>query len=238
MILMGHTVAMNIALIIAGGVGMRMCQPIPKQFMEVNGIPIIMYTLRTFQDHPEIDKIEVVCLDGWQDWVKKHAEEGGITKISGIDQGGETGQASTRNGVMSLREKFSPEDIVIIHSANRPMVTAEIISDCIATCKKFGSAVTAIPCIDAMVYDQPLKVVPRERLIRTQAPQAFRLSELVSAHEEALQKGITGSVDSCTLMIELGRNVVFSKGSEKNIKITISDDVDIFKALLAIDSSP
>lgn len=228
---------MNIALIIAGGVGMRMCQPIPKQFMEVNGIPIIMYTLRTFQDHPEIDKIEVVCLDGWQDWVKKHAEEGGITKLCGICKGGDTGQASTRNGVTSLMERYSPDDIVIVHSANRPMVTAEIISDCISTCKKFGSAITAIPCVDAMVYDQPMHVIPRERLIRTQAPQAFPLSELASAHEEALQRGITGSVDSCTLMIELGRNVAFSKGSEKNIKITISDDVDIFKALLAIESS-
>lgn len=214
-----------------------MCQTIPKQFMEVNGTPIIAYTLKTFQNHPDIDSIQIVCLDGWQDWLQECAEKHGITKLNGICRGGETGQLSTRNGIESLKEKLAPNDIVLVHSANRPLVTAKIISDCIAVCKEKGSAVTAIPCIDAMICSNPLEVVPREKLIRTQAPQAFYLSDLVWAHEEAAKRGITSSVDSCTLMIELGREVTFSPGSEKNIKITTSEDVDIFKALLAIDSA-
>lgn len=214
-----------------------MNQSIPKQFMEVNGVPIIAHTLKTFQSHPEIDLIEVVCLEGWEDWLKKCVEEYKITKLKGITKGGETGQASTRNGIESLKSKISPDDLVLIHSANRPLVTKEIISDCIAICKKCGSAVTAIPCIDAMICNEPVKVIPREKLMRTQAPQAFPLSSLLWAHEKAAEIGITASVDSCTLMIELGKTVAFSKGSEKNIKITTSEDVEIFKALIDISSS-
>lgn len=227
---------MNIALIIAGGVGQRTNQDIPKQFINVNDKPVIIYTLEAFQNHKEIDAIEVVCLDGWHDILSAYAKQFNITKLHKIISGGENGQASIRNGVYSISESFSSDDIILVHDAIRPMISEEIISDCIKVCKEYGSAITSIPCAEAMLYTtdklQSDKIISRDELIRTQTPQAFSVGRLKAAHEEALKRGITNSVASCTLMIELGEKVYFSKGSEKNIKLTTADDFEIFRALL------
>lgn len=227
---------MNIALIIAGGVGQRTNQDIPKQFINVNDKPVIIYTLEAFQNHKEIDVIEVVCLDGWHDILSAYAKQFNITKLHKIISGGENGQASIRNGVYSISESFSSDDIILVHDAIRPMISEEIISDCIKVCKEYGSAITSIPCAEAMLYTtdkmQSDKIISRDELIRTQTPQAFSVGKLKAAHEEALRRGITNSVASCTLMIELGEKVYFSKGSEKNIKLTTADDFEIFRALL------
>ena len=227
---------MIIALIIAGGVGQRTNQDIPKQFINVNDKPVIIYTLEAFQNHKEIDAIEVVCLEGWHDILSAYAKQFNITKLHKIISGGENGQASIRNGVYSISESFSSDDIILVHDAIRPMISEEIISDCIKVCKEYGSAITSIPCAEAMLYTtdkmQSDKIISRDELIRTQTPQAFSVGKLKVAHEEALKRGITNSVASCTLMIELGEKVYFSKGSEKNIKLTTADDFEIFRALL------
>lgn len=227
---------MNIALIIAGGVGQRTNQDIPKQFINVNDKPVIIYTLEAFQNHKEIDAIEIVCLEGWHDILSAYAKQFNITKLHKIISGGENGQASIRNGVYSISESFSSDDIILVHDAIRPMISEEIISDCIKVCKEYGSAITSIPCAEAMLYTtdkmQSDKIISRDELIRTQTPQAFSVGKLKAAHEEALKRGITNSVASCTLMIELGEKVYFSKGSEKNIKLTTADDFEIFRALL------
>ncbi|MBS4958723.1 MULTISPECIES: IspD/TarI family cytidylyltransferase [Clostridium] len=227
---------MNIALIIAGGVGQRTNQDIPKQFINVNDKPVIIYTLEAFQKHEEIDAIEVVCLDGWHDILSAYAKQFNITKLKKIVSGGDNGQSSIRNGVYSISEKYSQDDMILVHDAIRPMVSEEIISDCIKTCKEYGSAITSIPCAEAMLYSTDKlksdKIISRDELLRTQTPQAFTVGKLKSAHEEALKKGITNSVASCTLMIELGERVYFSKGSEKNIKLTTAEDFEIFRALL------
>ncbi|MBS5885595.1 MAG: IspD/TarI family cytidylyltransferase [Clostridium sp.] len=227
---------MNIALIIAGGVGQRTNQDIPKQFINVNDKPVIIYTLEAFQKHEEIDAIEVVCLEGWHDILSAYAKQFNITKLQKIVSGGDNGQSSIRNGVYSISEKYSQDDMILVHDAIRPMVSEEIISDCIKTCKEYGSAITSIPCAEAMLYSTDKlksdKIISRDELLRTQTPQAFTVGKLKSAHEEALKKGITNSVASCTLMIELGEKVYFSKGSEKNIKLTTAEDFEIFRALL------
>lgn len=227
---------MNIALIIAGGVGQRTNQDIPKQFINVNDKPVIVYTLEAFQNHKDIDAIEVVCLDGWHDILSAYAKQFNITKLHKIVSGGENGQSSIRNGVYSISESFSEDDIILVHDAIRPMISEEIITDCINTCKEYGSAITSIPCAEAMLYTtdkvQSDKIISRDELLRTQTPQAFSVGRLKAAHEEALKRGITNSVASCTLMIELGEKVYFSKGSEKNIKLTTADDFEIFRALL------
>ena len=227
---------MNIALIIAGGVGQRTNQDIPKQFINVNDKPVIVYTLEAFQNHKDIDAIEVVCLDGWHDILSAYAKQFNITKLHKIVSGGENGQASIRNGVYSISESFSEDDIILVHDAIRPMISEEIITDCINTCKEYGSAITSIPCAEAMLYTtdkvQSDKIISRDELLRTQTPQAFSVGRLKAAHEEALKRGITNSVASCTLMIELGERIYFSKGSEKNIKLTTADDFEIFRALL------
>ena len=227
---------MNIALLIAGGSGKRMGQDIPKQFLTVNEKPVIVYTMEAFQQHPSIDEIAVVCLEGWEHVLQAYANQFNITKLHHIFPGGENGQGSIRNGVFGLEEHFSPDDIVLIHDAIRPMLSADIISDCISTTIKYGNAITTIPCAEAMMQTEDGIVssgsYPRDRLKRTQTPQAFRLGEICELHREALKAGITNSVASCTLMIEMGRQVYFSAGSEKNIKLTTVDDIDIFKALL------
>ena len=227
----------TIALIIAGGVGNRMGQDIPKQFLTVNEKPVIIYTLEAFQKHDFIDYIAVVCLKGWEVVLQSYANQFNITKLKYIIEGGECGQASIRNGIFELKEHFDEDDIVLIHDAIRPMISNEIITECITNTKQYGNSITCIPCAEAMLESNDgktsTKSVMRECLKRTQTPQGFFLKEIYDLHKEAMDKGILNSVASCTLMIELGRTVYFNKGSEKNVKLTTVDDIDIFKALLS-----
>ena len=228
---------MNIALILAGGVGNRLGAKIPKQFIEVLGKPVLAYTIEAFEKHPEIDAIAVVCIQGWEQVLQAYAKQFNITKLRHVIPGGKNGQDSIRNGVFELRKHFDDEDIVLIHDAIRPMVSAEIISDNIRVAREYGNAITVIPCAEAMLQTEDgiasSGSYPRDRLKRTQTPQAFHIGDICDLHRRALEAGITNSVASCTLKIEMGEQVYFSMGSEKNIKLTTVEDIDIFKALLA-----
>lgn len=227
---------MNIALIIAGGSGQRMGQEIPKQFLNVYDKPVIIYTLEAFQKHKNIDVIAVVCIDGWQHVLEVYAKQFNISKLKHIIDGGDCGQASIRNGIMLLEKTYGRENIVLIHDAIRPMLSKEIIDDCIKITVENGNAITVIPCAEAMLVTDDKcssqESYPRDNLKRTQTPQGFNLGVICDSHREALKKGILNSVASCTLMIELGKKCYFCNGSEKNIKLTTVDDLDIFKALL------
>lgn len=231
----------NIGLLIAGGSGKRMHQDIPKQFITVNERPVIVYTLDAFENHPEIDAIAVVCIEGWEQVLWAYAKQFNITKLKYVVPGGENGQDSIRNGVMELEKYYLPNDFVLIHDAIRPMVSSEIISDNIRVARENGNAITVIPCAEAMLQTEDSFIsvgsYPRNRLKRTQTPQAFRIGDICDLHRRALKAGITNSVASCTLKIEMGEQVYFSAGSEKNIKLTTVDDIDIFKALLVAKRS-
>lgn len=227
----------NIVLIIAGGVGARMGQDIPKQFINVYDKPVIVYTLEAFQKHPSIDAIEVVCLDGWHDVLWAYAKQFGIAKLENIVSGGKNGQDSIRNGLYDIASRHNgSDDIVLVHDAIRPMVSNDIISDNIRVCRQYGNAITVVPCTAAMLktfdFLSTEEQVPRDNLKITQTPQAFFLQDIIAAHKEALKKGITNSVASCTMYIELGRKLYMSAGSEKNLKLTTAEDIEIFKALL------
>lgn len=231
----------NVALLIAGGSGNRMHQDIPKQFITVNERPVIVYTLEAFENHPEIDAIAVVCIQGWEQVLWAYAKQFNITKLKYVVPGGKNGQDSIRNGVFELEKHFDKDDIVLIHDAIRPLVSAEIISDNIRVAREYGNAITVIPCAEAMMQTEDGVVsvgsYPRDRLKRTQTPQAFHIGDICDLHRRALEAGITNSVASCTLKIEMGEQVYFSAGSEKNIKLTTVEDIDIFKALLAAKRS-
>lgn len=231
----------NIGLIIAGGSGNRMHQDIPKQFLTVNERPVIVYTLEAFEKHPEIDAIAVVCIEGWEHVLWAYAKQFNITKLRYVIPGGKNGQDSIRNGVMELEKHFHKDDLVLIHDAIRPMVSAEIISNNILVARKYGNAITVVPCAEAMMQTEDglnsSGSYPREKLRRTQTPQAFFIGDICDLHRKALNVGITNSVASCTLMIEMGKQVHFSIGSEKNIKLTTVEDIDIFKALLSAKRS-
>lgn len=232
---------MNIALIIAGGSGNRMGQDIPKQFMHIDNCPVIIHTMLAFQKHPDIGAIAVVCLEGWETVLQSYANQFNITKLKWIFPGGDNGQGSIRNGIYGLKEAgCADNDLVLIHDAVRPLLSQDIISSNIAVCAKYGYAITGIQCREAiLVSDDGFKTdksIPRDKLIRTQTPQTFRLRNLLNAHEEAARKGITNSVASCTLMAELGnRTMHIVPGSEKNVKITTVEDLEIVKALLHIE---
>ena len=229
---------MNIALLIAGGSGNRMGQDIPKQFMHVDGCPIIIHTMRCFQKHPDIDGIGVVCLKGWETVLQAYANQFSIDKLRWIFPGGNSGMESIHNGIYGLKEAgCDNEDLVLIHDSVRPLLGQDIISSNIAICKAYGYAITGIQCREAILESEDgfsaSVSIPRDKLIRTQTPQTFRLGNIIRIHEEAKKKGIIDSVASCTLIAEVGGiEMHIVPGSEKNIKITTVEDLDILKALM------
>ncbi|MBQ9686691.1 MAG: 2-C-methyl-D-erythritol 4-phosphate cytidylyltransferase [Oscillospiraceae bacterium] len=226
-----------VALLTAAGTGTRMGQDIPKQFMHVDNKPLIIHTMEAFQTHPAIDAIIVVTLSAWTAVVQAYANQFNITKLNWVVPGGATGQESINNGLLELAKHLSPDDIVMIHDGNRCMVSSEIISDSLATFHEKGSAVAAIPCVEAVFRSNDDGKssdisIPREQLFRTQTPHTYSLEKLLWAHEEASKRGISNTAASCTLMQLLGETVFFSKGSETNLKITTVDDMLIYEALL------
>jgi len=230
---------MNIGLIIAGGSGNRMGQDIPKQFMHVDGAPIIIWTLKAFEQHPDIEAIAVVCLRGWETVLQSYANQFCIKKLKWIFPGGDTGFESIHNGIYGLKEAgCDDEDLVLIHDGVRPLLSQEIISSNIAICKAYGYAVTGIQCREAILESHDgfttKTSIPRDTLIRTQTPQTFRLGNIIKAHEHAKVKGITDTVSSCTLIAELEEDIEMHivPGSEKNIKITTVEDLEMIKALM------
>ena len=197
---------MNIAILTAAGSGTRMGQNIPKQFINVYDKPIIVYTMEAFQSHPSIDKIIVVCKEGWHEILKAYAEQFNITKLLDIVNGGENGQDSIRNGIVRAKEEFDDDDIILIHDGNRPLVTNDIISNNIAKCKEYGNAITAIPCVEVVCKSNDKisskEHIDRDTLLRTQTPHAFKLGELYQAHMEALEIGITDCAATNALYID------------------------------------
>lgn len=231
----------TIAVIIAGGSGARMGQDIPKQFINVYDKPVLIYTLEGFQKHPLIDAIEVVCLEGWHDILRAYAKQFGIDKLQWIVSGGETGQESIRNGVYNLEGKAEADDIIIVHDGIRPLVDETVLTDVILKAREYGNAVTSLPYNEQIfvVDDEKstVKYIPRETLRRVSTPQGYRFELLDEKYHEAFEKGIgiRGSAYTNTMMVELGVRLYFAAGSDKNIKLTTKDDLEMFKAYLKSD---
>lgn len=232
---------MNIAVIIAGGSGQRLGQDIPKQFINVYDKPVLVYTLEGFQKHPLIDEIGLVCLDGWHDVARAYARQFNIDKLRWIVSGGETAQESIRNGVYYLEGKCGESDTVIIHDGIRPLVDGSVLTDVIQKCEKYGNAVTALPYNEQIFVAadevSTVRYIPRESLRRVSTPQAYKYGRLDQAYHEAFEKGvgIYGSAYTNTMMVELGERLYFAGGSDKNIKITTKDDLELFKAYLKME---
>ena len=231
---------MNVAVIIAGGSGHRMHQDIPKQFLNVYDKPVLLYTLEGFQEHPDIDAIEVVCIEGWENVLWAYAKQFGITKLRWVIPGGSTGQESIRNGVYNLKEHCTEDDVIIIHDGIRPLVDGNVLTDVIEVCKEHGNGVTSLPYNEQIfVVDEndpttTRQYIPRETLRRVSTPQAYTFGKLVWAYEKAFAEGIGiyGSSYTNTMMVELGETLHFAKGSDRNIKLTTRDDLMMFKAYL------
>lgn len=226
------------AIVIAGGVGSRMGQKIPKQFINVGEKPVIVYTLEAFQNHPLVDSIEVVCLDGWEQVLVAYAKQYKIDKLKWIVKGGTSGQESIRNGVYNLEGKLSEDDICIVHDGVRPMLDPEVITDVIRVAKNHGNAVTSMPyneqifIIDEEDPTTTTQYIPRETLRRVSTPQAYRFDLLDSKYHEAFGKGvgIDGSNYTNTMMVQLGVRLNFAAGSDRNIKLTTPENLEFFRA--------
>lgn len=232
---------MNYALIIAGGTGNRMGQNIPKQFINVYDKPVIVYTLEAFQKHPEIDAIQVVCIDGWHEILRAYSKQFGITKLKDIVSGGASAQESIRNGVYSLESVCKSDDLIIIHDGVRPLVEDSVLSDVIIKAKQYGNAVTSMPYNEQIfkINDEfsTKEYIPRDTLRRVSTPQAYKYDKLLSSYKKAFTEniGIGPSSYTNTMMVELGETLYFAAGSDKNIKLTTKDNLEMFKAFLKMD---
>lgn len=237
---------MNIALLTAAGNGTRMGQDIPKQFMTIDDCPIIIYTMLPFQEHEEIDEIAVVCLAGWENSLKAYSNQFGITKLKYIFPGGSSNQGSIHNGILGLKEAgYSDEDIILIQDGVRPLVSADIITNNINVCKKYGYAITGLMCKEVIMEFKPENEVlgyisiPRERLVRTQTPHSYKLGIILDIHKKAEIYNLDMTA-SCELAAKLGINDQhLVLGNEKNgLKLTNVEDIELFKALKHVSKYP
>ncbi|EOH87790.1 IspD/TarI family cytidylyltransferase [Enterococcus pallens] len=225
-------------LIIAGGVGKRMGQDIPKQFITVEGKPIIIYTLESFEHHPLVDQILVVCKSGWEETLWGYIREFDLKKIRWIIEGGSKGQESINNGVQFLKQHADEDDTIIIHDGIRPLVDEIVLSDVIVKSKKFGNAVTSLPYNEQIFVkdteETTKQYIDRNTLRRVSTPQAYQFGKLAWAYDKAVSEniGMSDSSYTNTMMVELGETLYFAAGSDKNIKLTTTDDLELFKAYL------
>ena len=230
----------TVAIIIAGGSGHRMGQDIPKQFINVYDKPVLIYTLEGFQCHPMVDEIGVVCIKGWENVALAYAKQYNIDKLRWVTIGGQSGQESIYKGVCQLDRSCNLGDIVIIHDGIRPLVDATVLTDVIQKARQYGNGVTSLPYNEQIFVvssddeNTTTQYIPRETLRRVSTPQAYEYSLLKTKYEEAFAKGIgiQGSSYTNTMMVELGVRLHFAAGSDKNIKLTTKDDLEMFKGYL------
>ncbi|GAB6982781.1 IspD/TarI family cytidylyltransferase [Prevotella dentasini] len=230
---------MNIAVIFAGGSGLRMhTKSRPKQFLDLNGKPIIIYTLELFDNHPDIDAIVVACIEAWISFLEKQLRKFEINKVVKIVPGGSTGQESIYNGLCAAESIADGREAnVLIHDGVRPLITEETITDNIRKVEEQGSCITCIPATETFVVKQPdgsLEIPSRADSLIARAPQSFRLSDILTAHRRAISEGRNDFIDSCTMMSHYGYRLGTIIGPMENIKITTPTDFFVLRAMVKV----
>ena len=231
---------MNIGVIFAGGSGRRMnTKSRPKQFLEYNGKPIIVYTLELFDNHPMIDGIVVACVEEWISFLEKQLKKFEINKVMKIVKGGNSGQESIFNGLIAVEDntKDVSDTVVLIHDGVRPLITEETITDNINTVREKGNCITCIPATETFIVKQEdgsLEIPTRDNSLIARAPQSFYLKDIISAHRQAQKEGRKDFIDSCTMMSYYGHRMNMIIGPMENIKITTPTDYFIFKAMVEV----
>lgn len=229
---------MNIAVIFAGGSGLRMhTKSRPKQFLDLNGKPIIIYTLELFDNHPQIDAIVVACIENWIPFLEKQLRKFEITKVIKVVPGGETGQQSIYNALCAAENAGTDDSIVLIHDGVRPLITEQTITDNINKVKQSGSCVTCIPATETLVVrqtDGSLEIPSRADSLIARAPQSFFLKDIIAAHRRALAEGRNNFIDSCTMMSQYGYKLGTIIGPMENIKITTPTDFFVLRAMMKV----
>ena len=232
----------NIAVIFAGGSGVRMnTRSKPKQFLELRGKPIIIYTLELFDNHPLIDGIVVVCLESWIPFLKKMLKKFEINKVVKIVSGGDSGQDSIYRGLCavedSCKDKGEENAVVLIHDGVRPLIVDETITRNIEKVHEKGSAITVVPAIETFVIqkEEGQMVIPdRSSCLLARAPQSFYLKDILSIHRKNKENGNITFIDSCSMMSYFGYKMATIEGPMENIKITTPTDYFIFRAMVEV----
>ncbi|HFI0639752.1 TPA: 2-C-methyl-D-erythritol 4-phosphate cytidylyltransferase [Streptococcus suis] len=224
------------AVIFAGGSGSRMKTTTkPKQFLELHGKPIIIHTIEHFENHPMVDQIVIVCIEGWIEYLESMLSKFQIKKVVKIVPGGETGQMSIFNGIEAISKNSENDDIVLIHDGVRPLIDADIITNNIECVRKNRSAITVKPVIETVIQvneeNAITNVVDRDSCQTAVAPQSFYLSDIYSMHLKAQEDGLTNMTDSATLVRHYGLDLFTVMGGPENIKITTPSDFYIFRAI-------
>lgn len=233
---------MNYAVIFAGGTGTRMnTKTKPKQFLTLHGKEIIIYTLEHFENHPDIEGISVVCIDGWIDYLKKLVDKYQLKKVKWISPGGNTGQESIYNGLNAMKGEIGEDSIVLIHDGVRPLIDSELITRNIETAKEKGRAVTVVEATETvMVVNEKgelVENVDRHKCRFARAPQTYIYKELLKAHEHARERGINTFIDSATMMQAEGYTLYPVMGKPENIKITTPSDFYTFRAIVEAEEN-
>ena len=228
----------NVAVIFAGGAGKRMnTVSRPKQFLELQGKPIIVYTLELFDTHPEVDAIVVACIASWIPFLQKQIKKFEITKVVEIVPGGDTGQESIYNGLMAVKKNFADDTCVMIHDGVRPRITQQTITDNIRTVHEQGNCITCVPATETFVVcrdNGTLEIPSRKDSLIARAPQSFILADICAAHERAREEKRMDFIDSCTMMSYYGYRMHTILGPMENIKITTPTDFFIFRAMVEV----
>ena len=224
------------AMLFAGGVGTRMkSNDLPKQFLVVGGKPIIIRTMEHFAKHKDVDDIVIACKEDWIDYLNELIEKFNVQKVRAVVPGGATGFDSIHNGVVeTAKVAKNPDDIILICDGVRPMLSEQLITNCIELTRKYGTAVPVTPSIDSLLYSDDGetcgKSYKRSSMYITQAPQGYTMERILWAHSEAEKRGITNPVSSSELFIELGEEVRLFIGERSNIKVTTPEDLDTLRA--------
>lgn len=218
------------AMLFAGGTGTRMkTENIPKQFIEVDGKPIIIRTLENFAYHPLVDDIVISCIASGIDHLKKLIEQYRIPRVKAIVPGGQNGFESIHNGVVKVAEEAAKDDIILICDGVRPVMSEQLISECIELARECGTAVPVVRSIDSVLVSEDGKScnvnMPRENMYITQAPQGYTMRKILWAHDEAERRGLVNPTSSADLMIELGETIHIFIGERDNIKVTTPEDL-------------
>lgn len=227
---------MNVAVILAGGVGSRVGANIPKQFIEICGKPILAYTVEKFQNHPQIDAIEIVCISSYLEYMEEMKRNYSLDKVRWIAEGGSTFQESVMNGINHLRDKLQDDDTVLVHFGASPFVEEEIISDAIRVCRDKGNAISTTPFyVLSGIKDDDTKSstwIDRDTIACMNSPHAFRYQYVYDLYRKAVETGEINEVEphTTTLMYKMGQTIYFSYGSQMNIKITTKEDLELFEA--------
>lgn len=232
----------NVALIFGGGVGVRAStNGIPKQFVKVGGVPIIVRTIKKFQANNQVDAIVCVCVDGWLDHLQRLVNEYHLTKVVAIVAGGRNGQESIFNGLETISNlRLSDDAVVLIHDAVRPMIAQSLLDECVQSTKLLGSGIASVVCHETVAssYQSVVdEIFPRDELVLLKAPQCFFFKDIWQYHQVAKNTGLNSFTDSASMAKYFGHKLTLVNCDSQNIKVTYPEDVYILKILLEIEEN-